>query len=255
MASHIQKVKVLKIPISLTTYDELINIVFSTHKTLLISPIASQTITLAHFDKKLEEKLLMFDYLVPDSQWIKWSIFFLYGKRLKRRIYGPDLMLKICAETKRRKHKIFLYGNTQNTLIKLKKKLKFLFPNINIVGFYPSNFTILSPKEKESLVDKIINSEADILFVCLGSPLQEIFSEEIANILKTKIKNIVIIPVGAAFDFISGNKSQAPKWVQNSGLEWLFRLLNEPKRLWKRYLIYGPIFILLIFKQKITQSY
>ena len=100
------------------------------------------------------------------------------------------------------------------------------------------------------MVDKIIKSKADIIFVGLGSPLQENFSYKLNNLLKRRKVFKVIIPVGAAFDFISGAKKQAPKWVGDWGLEWLFRLINEPN-LWKRYLIYGPLFLFFLIILKL----
>lgn len=214
------------------------------NKKLLISPIASHTLVKAHYDKKLKEILDSFDLLVPDSQWVKRSIWFLYGKRLKERVYGPDLMLKICFSASKKGWKVFFYGNKKEVLLKLKKRLKSLYPKINIVGDGESKFRELTEKEENELVRKIEKLNPDIIFVSLGSPKQEIFSYHLSRRIK---KNKVIIPVGAAFDFISGVKKQAPKWMGDWGLEWLFRLINEP-RLWKRYMIDGLIFMIKIFK-------
>ncbi len=213
-------------------------------KTLLISPIASHTLVRSHYDKKLKKILDEFDYLLPDSQWVKRSIWFLYGERLKERVYGPDLMLKICQLSSKEKWRIFLYGNKIETLERLKIKLKKINPSINIVGEEPSKFRDLTKKEWRRLVKKIEISQPDIFFVSLGSPKQEIFSYQLKNYLK---KPKIIIPVGAAFDFISGVKKQAPKWMQDWGLEWVFRLISEPFRLYKRYLIDGIVYLFLIF--------
>ena len=217
-------------------------------KTLLISPIASHTLVRSHYDKKLKKILDEFDYLLPDSQWVKRSIWFLYGERLKERVYGPDLMLKICQLSSKEKWRIFLYGNKRETLERLKIKLKKINPSINIVGEEPSKFRDLTKEEWRRLVKKIEISQSDIIFVSLGSPKQEIFSYQLKNYLK---KPKIIIPVGAAFDFISGVKKRAPKWMGRWGLEWMFRLIKEPDRLWKRYLIFSWIFLLLLIKRKL----
>lgn len=219
-------------------------------KTLLISPIASHTLVRAHYDEKLRKILDNFDYLIPDSQWVKRSIRFLYGKRLKERVYGPDLMLKTCLLAENNNLKIFLYGNTKTVLNKLKKRLKAKFPKLKIIADEPSKFRELGKKEWAEFVEKIKKTKLDIIFISLGSPKQEIFGYELSKMLK---KPLIIIPTGAAFDFIAGHKPQAPKFIQNIGLEWLFRLSSEPVRLFTRYFFYGLLFIILIFTQKICK--
>jgi exopolysaccharide biosynthesis WecB/TagA/CpsF family protein len=221
-------------------------------KSLLISPIASHTLVRAKYNKNLKEILDGFNHLVPDSQWVRWSLDWLYGVKLPDRVYGPELMLRICALSEKESYKIFLYGTTFKTLSLLRINLKKKFPKLKITVLEPSKFRELTKREWQELVDKIIKSKADIIFVGLGSPLQEIFSYKLNNLLKRRKVFKVIIPVGAAFDFISGAKKQAPKWMGDWGLEWLFRLVNEPIRLFTRYLFFNLFFIALIFKQKIS---
>lgn len=217
-------------------------------KKLLISPIASHTLVRAHYDENLKKILNKFNYLVPDSQWVRWSIPLLYGKEkeLKDRVYGPDLMLKTCKLAEKNKYRIFLYGNTKFVLNKLKEKLQNIYPSIKITGEEASKFRELTKVEWCQLIKKIQKSDKNIIFVSLGSPKQEIFSYKLSKLAK---KPLIIIPIGAAFDFISGVKPQAPNIIQNSGLEWLFRLSKEV-RLFKRYCVYGIIFILIIFCRK-----
>lgn len=217
-------------------------------KMLLISPIASHTLVRAHYDSNLKEILDNFDYLVPDSQWVKRSIWFLYGKRLEDRVYGPDLMLKICQLAEKRSYKLFFYGNKRDVLVKLRQKLNDKFSSLNIVGGEESKFRDLTEEEMRNLVRMIEISGADIVFISLGSPKQEVFSYNLSRYLKNQK---ILIPVGAAFDFISGVKKQASEWMKKGGLEWFFRLIYEPKRLWKRYLIDGVLFIFLILKRKL----
>ena len=244
----------LKTTITACDYDFILSKIIANDKIkkiLLISPVASYTITIAHIDKKIERVLKKFDYLVPDSQWVKRSLYFLYGIRLEERVYGPELMLRVCALAEKKSYKIFLYGTTAEKLDKLENNLRERFKKLIITQKSPSEFRTLSKKNKEKLADIIVKSKTKILFVGLGSPLQEVFTVDIAKVLKERKKEVVIIPVGAAFDFIAKTKRQAPIWMQDKGLEWLFRLLSEPRRLLKRYCIYGTHFAFLVLTQKI----
>lgn len=249
------KVKILKNEITLITYDKLIANIFNNNKLYLVSPIASQTLVLAYLDNNLKTILDKFDCLVPDSQWVKRSAYFLYQIRLKERIYGPDLTLKICRQSEVCGKNIFLYGTTPQNLRKLEKQLILKYPKLSIVGSYPSVFREATEDEIEFLAKKIVKNKAEIVFIGMGSPLQEKFTITLSKHLNVYKKPLTIIPVGAAFDFISENKPQAPKIIRDLGFEWLFRLLSEPRRLWKRYLYYGLLFVFLILKQKIILSY
>ena len=248
------KYKILKNNITVCDPDFILNEIkkrIEVQKNLLISPIASYTLILATLEKKLEGTLNNFDYLLPDGLWVKKTIHFLYGVRGIERIRGSDLLLKVCNLVQKNRYKIFLYGTTDATLQRLKTTLKKLFPKINIVGVMPSRFRELSSRDKAELINHIEKLRVNILFVALGSPRQEFFAYDILYGKPHFKRAIIVIPVGAAFDFISGVKPQAPEWIQNSGFEWLFRLICEPRRLWKRYLIYGPLFIFLVLFQKI----
>lgn len=220
--------------------------------TLLICPIASQTLVRAYFDQNIRKVLNRFDYIVPCSEWVHRTINFLYNLKLRKRVYGPDLMLKVCKLAEEHKYNIFLYGTTKKTVKRLKTEIKKAFPKINIVGTQPSKFSPLTKVEKKTLITKIETNKTQILFIGLGSPLQEIFTYELLQKKPSLKKPLTIITVGASFDFISGMKAQAPKSLQNIGLEWLFRLSQEPRRLWSRYLIYGSLFIFLVIAQKVS---
>lgn len=245
------KYKIIDNLITACDYDFLLKKIeesISKKSSLLISPIASHTLVRAYYDNNLKKILDNFDYLVPDSQWVRWSIPFLYGKdiNLEDRVYGPDLMLKVCNLSWEKFYKVFLYGNTSEVLAMLEKHLKNLFPGIKICGKEESKFRELTKKERENLVKKIKIAEANIVFISLGSPKQEIFSYQLSKLVK---KSLIIIPVGAAFDFIAGIKKQASKWISDLGFEWLYRLIFEKKRLLKRYLFYGLIFQIMILKK------
>ena len=212
---------------------------------LLISPIASQTLVIAENDLSVKKVLDEFDLLVPDSYWVMKSLNWIHKTHLKERVYGPNLMLQTCALAEKRKYSIFLYGTHIQTLVLLKKKLLHLFPLLKLAGIEPSKYRSLDKSDHNRLSNTINRSGVNILFIALGSSLQE----EVAVQLKPLLKPLIVITVGAAFDFISEVKKQAPKWVQNVGLEWSFRLLSEPRRLWKRYTLYPIPFILKIINQ------
>ncbi len=220
-------------------------------KNLLIAALPVNQIIISYLDKKFNNVLNKFNYLIPDSVWVKWSINFLYNIKIKDRVRGTELTLKICEMAEKKGFKIFLYGSTQSTLKVLNKRLLSAFPKLKIVGTLSPPFRNLTYEEKENTVKVIDKSMVDILFIALGTPKQEIFAHDLLYKNPSLRKPAVIVPVGAVFDFISGVKSQAPKWIQDIGFEWLYRLIQEPRRLWKRYLIYGPLFILLISYQKI----
>ena len=139
---------------------------------------------------------------------------------------------------------IYLYGSKPETLDKLAVNLRKLFPNLKIVGVEPSKFRKLSDSERLELVERITSSGASAVFLGLGCPRQETWAYEYRNLL-----NMPILAVGAAFDFHAGTLPQAPLWMQDAGLEWLYRLLQEPERLWKRYLLLNPLYLWNILLQ------
>ncbi len=251
---HFGKFKILRNSIDACDYDYVlgeIQINIKNKHRFLISPVASQTLVRAYFDDNLRKILDKYDGLYPDSQWIRWSLGFLYGVKLADRVYGPELMSKICSLAQKEGYRIFLYGTRGNTLKLLVKNLKQRYPKIKIIGAVASKFRRLTKEEKRDLIGKIEKLKTDILMIGLGSPLEQFFAYELLYGEEKIKKPVVVIPFGAAFDFLAGAKPQAPRWIQDKGFEWLFRFFHEPKRLWKRYLLLGPLFLLLIFFQKI----
>jgi len=168
----------------------------------------------------------------------------LYGHKLKRRVYGPDLMLEFFKVAEKRGYTNFFYGSTLQTLEALVNNLKKRFPSLSVVGIYAPPFrNNIEIDEKE--IEIINNASPDVLWVGLGCPKQQLWMYK----HKDKLKVPVMVGVGAAFDFLAGTKPQAPRWIRDNGFEWLFRLISEPKRLWRRYLINGPIFLYFACKQ------
>ena len=181
---------------------------------------------------------------VPDGMPLVWLSHW-GGYPQVERIYGPQLMLDVFEQTQGTGVKHYLYGGPPGLAEQLESRLRERYPGTNIVGVYSPPFRPLTPKEDQEIIDRIDRTGADIVWVGLGCPKQEVWMAEHCGRLQAP----VLMGVGAAFDFITGNKRQAPAWMQRKGLEWLFRLMAEPRRLWKRYIIYNPIFIFQVILQ------
>jgi N-acetylglucosaminyldiphosphoundecaprenol N-acetyl-beta-D-mannosaminyltransferase len=182
--------------------------------------------------------------VTPDGMPLVW-ISRMMGFRRVERVYGPDLMLEVCALSVERRYRHFLYGGAPGVAQKLEETLRLRFPGIDIAGTYCPPFCELSSEEDKAMVETINNSHADIVWIGLGTPKQEYWMAGHRHILDAS----VLVGVGAAFDFISGVKRQAPKWIQRIGLEWVFRLCAEPKRLARRYLVNNPSFLFMMCRQ------
>ena len=207
-------------------------------KSLAISPVAVHGIMTGLLDHVQRYRLNCLDMVLPDGQPVRWALKLLHKVPLPDRVYGPRLMSAVCVEAARLGIPIYLYGSTDDTLAKLCVRLREIFPSLSIVGAKGSKFRRLSVAEKDELASEIRDSGARIVFVGLGCPRQEVWAYEFRDQL-----SMPIIAVGAAFSFVSANSAQAPEWMQTRGLEWLFRLASEPRRLWKRYLLLNPMFL------------
>jgi N-acetylglucosaminyldiphosphoundecaprenol N-acetyl-beta-D-mannosaminyltransferase len=163
----------------------------------------------------------------------------LKGHKRVRRVYGPDLMLACCERSVAPGHRHFLYGGAPGVAELLAERLVSRLPGLIIAGTWTPPFRPLSDSERIEITSRINAASPDIVWVGLSTPKQERWMAEIRDSLDAP----VLIGVGAAFDFHAGLKRQAPRWVQHSGLEWLFRLMTEPRRLWRRYLSNNPRFI------------
>lgn len=183
------------------------------------------------------------DVVTPDGQPVRWAMRLLHGVKLGDRVYGPKLMLRICERAQRENVGIYFYGSTPEILRGLKANLRAQFPGLNISGCEPSRFRSLSLEERQDLVRRVKDSGASIMFVGLGCPRQDVWSYEYRDLL-----SMPIIAVGGAFGVAAG-KVRQPEWMQARGLEWLFRLTLEPKRLWRRYLLLNPIYTVLVCLQ------
>ena len=175
---------------------------------------------------------------VPDGMPLVW-VGRLRGRGGVRRVYGPDLTLLLCEGAARRGYRCFFYGGAPGVAEQLAEELSRRYPGLRVVGAEAPPFRALTPAEDEEAVRRINAAAPDVVFVGLGCPKQERWM----GAHRGRLRAAALVGVGAAFDFHTGRVRQAPRWMMRAGLEWLFRLGQEPRRLWRRYLVYNPLFV------------
>jgi N-acetylglucosaminyldiphosphoundecaprenol N-acetyl-beta-D-mannosaminyltransferase len=197
----------------------------------------AHSVVTATQDSRFRDVLRQADMATPDGAPVAWMMRRL-GHPDQQRINGPDLMLRCCERAAANSTGIYLLGSTDDKLAALQTRLASIWPTLRISGTHSPPFRPLSAEEDHALVARLNESGAGIVFVSLGCPKQEQWMAEHRGRVQA-----VMIGVGAAFDFHSGTLSRAPAWMQHHGLEWLHRLLSEPRRLWRRYLVTNTLFI------------
>lgn len=183
---------------------------------------------------------------VPDGMPLVW-LGKLRGRRVDR-VYGPDLMLALCEAGLPHGYRHFLYGSTPAVLEQLEKNLRERYPNVILAGSYSPPFRDLSPDETKDVARMINDAKPDVVWVGLGTPKQDRWVAE----FRDRLAAPVLVAIGAAFDFHAGTLKQAPRWMMRCGLEWLYRLAREPRRLWRRYILGNPAFVCLALWQLLT---
>ena len=209
-----------------------------------VTPVHS--VMMCFDDPKLREIYNDAGMVTPDGMPIVWLSQRLGAPHVKR-VYGPDLLLAMCKHSIARGDRHFFYGGAEGVADLLVEKLKTHIPDLNVAGTYCPPFRQLTPEEDAEIVDLINKAKPDIIWIGLGAPKQEYWMRDHLD----KLAPAVLVGIGAAFDFHAGIKRQAPRWIQRSGFEWLFRFLLEPRRLWKRYVINNPRFVYHVFLQKL----
>ena len=213
---------------------------------LAVTALAVHGVMTGVTDREHRYRLNRFDLVCPDGQPVRWALNLLHGCGLTDRVYGPQLTLLLCEAASQQGVPIFLFGATDQMLERFAARLSERFPKLRIAGCRSSRFRTLEEEERDALADEINASGAGLCFVGLGCPRQEVFAYE----MRSRV-NMPLIAVGAAFAFHAGMLAQAPPWMQRHGLEWLYRLIREPGRLWKRYLTTNPAFLTRLMLQKL----
>ena len=178
------------------------------------------------------------DLVVPDGMPLVW-LGRLNGHNLARRVYGPEFMMAFCEKTEGRGYRHFFYGGKPGVAEKLASVLSKRFPRLQVAGIYAPPFRPLTPEEDDAVVRGIGEAAPDVVWIGLSTPKQEHWMNE----HRGRLNASVLVGVGAAFDIHTGELRQAPRWMRERGLEWLFRLCLEPRRLWRRYIVYGSQFL------------
>jgi len=187
------------------------------------------------------------DIINIDGMGIIYGANFLnYNINKNFKVSGIDLFYKLLELSEKKKYKIFLLGGTDDIIKKTVINLKQNYKKLNIAGYHHGYFW----ENEEEIVGKINDSKANLLFVAITSPKKEIFIEK----WKKELKINYVMGVGGTFDIVAGKSKRAPKWMQNFGLEWFYRILQEPKRMWKRYLITNSIYFYLLLKEKLRNA-
>jgi exopolysaccharide biosynthesis WecB/TagA/CpsF family protein len=246
------KNNILGILIDAVDNDSAVSLIISAAKEkrpAAVSALAVHGVMTGVLDREQKFRLNHFDLVVPDGQPVRWVLNALHGAGLPDRVYGPTLTLRLCTKAVEEGLSVFFYGSTAEVLRSLKTSLERRFPGLIVAGMEPSKFRRLRPDERSELAARIRKSGASMIFVGLGCPRQEAFAYEFRDLL-----GIPILAVGAAFPFIAGIIPQAPLWMQHAGLEWLHRLISEPRRLWHRYLFLNPAYIFLVALQALRIS-
>ena len=235
-------VAVLDIPLALTNYSRTIEwmdaIVQESQREYVC--VCNVHAVMASFeDPELRSALLGSAMNVPDGQPLVWALNAL-GNSLPGRVYGPELMWRACAHAANTGQRFYLYGGrNQGALVQLALNLRKSHPGVKIVGGYSPPHRPLTPEEDEAVIEEINRSRADVVWVGIGVPKQEKWMAR----MRSQLEAPLLVGVGAAFDFHAGLVPQAPLWLQEAGLEWAYRLLHEPRRLWRRYVRYNPRFV------------
>lgn len=209
-----------------------------------VSALAVHGVMTGALDAEHAARLNTLDLVVPDGQPVRWALNLLHHTALADRVYGPTLTLKVCEQAAAEGLPIYFYGSRAEVLDNLRRNLTRRFPDLQIAGMAPSRFRQVSVDEKAEIVKTINESGAAILFVGLGCPRQEVWVYEHRGAIA-----MPMLAVGAAFDFHAGTLAQAPPQLQRIGLEWAYRLVREPRRLWKRYVYLNPLYLWLVALQ------
>jgi N-acetylglucosaminyldiphosphoundecaprenol N-acetyl-beta-D-mannosaminyltransferase len=235
-------VPVLEVPLALTDYERTLDWIDSMAAVGARGYVCVcnvHTVMASQEDAELRHALNASSLNVPDGQPLVWAINAL-GHELGGRVYGPELMSRACARAAMTAQRFYLYGGrNQGALVQLALNLRQRYPGVKIVGGYSPPHRPLNGEEEGAVIEEINRSRADVVWVGIGVPKQEKWMAR----MRPRLDAPVLIGVGAAFDFHAGLVPQAPNWLQEAGLEWAYRLAQEPRRLWRRYLRYNPRFV------------
>jgi N-acetylglucosaminyldiphosphoundecaprenol N-acetyl-beta-D-mannosaminyltransferase len=236
------RAEILGIPLAISDYEHVIDWMTATIEAdgrATLTAAAVNLVMSAHEFPETMQAVQAMTLAVPDGQPLVWALHAL-GHREATRVYGPDLMLGFCARAARDGLGVYLYGGRDDAARELlADRLRERFDGLDIAGGHSRPFRPLTRAEEEDDVKRIDASGAAVVWVGTGQPKQEIWMAK----MRPRLAAPMLVGVGAAFDFHAGLVPQAPPWMQRNGLEWTYRLAREPRRLWRRYARYNPLFV------------
>jgi N-acetylglucosaminyldiphosphoundecaprenol N-acetyl-beta-D-mannosaminyltransferase len=236
------------IPVAVTAYDQVMDVMdglVASRERGYFCAAPVHALMVARSDPEMRDALLRSTMVMPDGMPLVWGVNLL-GERLRDRVYGPELMLRYSRRCAERGHRVWLYGGRdQGSLAQLALNLRQHHPGIQVVGGFSPPFRPLTRAEEDEVVEQINEARPDVLWVGIGVPKQEKWMAR----MRDRLEVPVMCGVGAAFDFHSGRISQAPRWMQERGLEWIYRIAQEPRRLLPRYLWFNPLFVAVLARQ------
>jgi N-acetylglucosaminyldiphosphoundecaprenol N-acetyl-beta-D-mannosaminyltransferase len=240
--------EILGIPLAVSDYESVMDwmdAAVAADAQVSVSAAAVNLVMSAREDPAVMAAVLATTLVVPDGQPLVWALHLL-GHRAATRVYGPDLMALYCERCARTKTSMYLYGGRNKESVDLLARcLVDRFPGLVIAGASAQPFRPLTDAERQSAVDEINASGAQVVWVGTGQPRQEMWMAE----MRDRLQPPLLVAVGAAFDFHAGLVRQAPPWMGRHGLEWTYRLAREPRRLWRRYAKYNPLFVIAFARQ------
>lgn len=240
--------ELLGLPIAMTDYAQTMDVMdglIARRERGWVCAVAVHAVMVAQTDFEMRRALVESSLTVPDGMPLVWAVNML-GEDLPNRVYGPELMERYSRRCVEKGHRVWLYGGRdQGSLVQLALSLRREHPGIQIVGGYSPPFRELTEEEESALAAQINASQADVLWVGIGVPKQEKWMAR----MRDRLEVPVMCGVGAAFDFHAGRISQAPRWMQERGLEWTYRIVQEPRRLLPRYVYYNPRFLAAFARQ------
>jgi N-acetylglucosaminyldiphosphoundecaprenol N-acetyl-beta-D-mannosaminyltransferase len=248
----VRKRSILGVPVAMTDYSEAIKVMdglVDSGERGYVCVAAVHSLIVAQDDSEMLAALRDSTLVVPDGMPVVWAANML-GDNLRDRVYGPELMLRYCDRCAERGHRVWLHGaRDQATLVQLTERMRRRHPGIRIVGGYAPPAPTPVPDESDATVRRINEAEPDVVWVGLGAPRQEKWMAR----MRARLEAPVMCGVGAAFDFHAGRVAMAPGWMQRRGLEWLYRITQEPRRLLPRYVKTNPRFVVSFARQYLAE--
>ncbi|HEX2971131.1 MAG TPA: WecB/TagA/CpsF family glycosyltransferase [Tepidisphaeraceae bacterium] len=238
------------VQVSVTNYAEAEELIIRgalNRRSMVVTHLPVHGVVHGATHREYRERVNSFEIVAPDGQPVRWALNWFGRAGLSDRVYGPELMMRVCGRAAEVGVSVYLYGSSPEVVQRLRENLRARWPGLKIAGWESPPFRALNNQEKREVAERINNSGAGLVFVGLGLPKQDLFAYEMRGQIRA-----VQMCVGAAFDFHAGTKPMAPAWMQRSGLEWLFRLVQEPGRLWRRYLLTNTVFLFLVLRRLVV---